>query len=158
MTDCCCHWVLFTQPDFINQKSHLEELITSRGHICNFYPKYHCELDFIEQYWWAAKLAYWNTTKTTDMKEMKKCERLLRWCAVCQWASWASPQIYWCILFDILSVMPIVQLALSAHMAKASLVRRQLGQITNIMVITHCPHILLQSLRKSMNWSTYGGQ
>jgi hypothetical protein len=27
--DCCCHWVLFTQPDFVNQISHLEELITS---------------------------------------------------------------------------------------------------------------------------------
>jgi hypothetical protein len=71
-TDCCCRRVLFTQPDFINHKSHLEELITSRGHICDFYPKYHCELNFIEQYWGAAKLAYRSTVKTTDMKEMEK--------------------------------------------------------------------------------------
>lgn len=70
--DCCCRRVLFTQPDFVNQKSHLEELITSRGHICDFYPKYHCELNFIEQYWGAAKLIYRSTSKTTDMKEMER--------------------------------------------------------------------------------------
>lgn len=28
-TDCCCRRLLFVQPDFVNQKSHLEELITS---------------------------------------------------------------------------------------------------------------------------------
>ena len=28
-TDFCCRWLLFTQPDFENQKSHLEEYITS---------------------------------------------------------------------------------------------------------------------------------
>lgn len=70
-TDCCCRRLLFTQPDFVNQKSYLEELITSRGHICDFYPKYHCELNFIEQYWGAAKLAYRTTPKTSDMKEME---------------------------------------------------------------------------------------
>jgi hypothetical protein len=72
ITDCCCRQVLFTQPNFINQKSHLEELITSQGHICDFYPKYHCKLNFIEQYWGAAKLAYQSTTKMMDMKEMER--------------------------------------------------------------------------------------
>jgi hypothetical protein len=71
-TDCCCRRLLFTQPDFVNQKSHLEELITLRSHICDFYPKYHCELNFIEQYWGAAKLIYRTTPKTNDMKEMEK--------------------------------------------------------------------------------------
>ncbi|KAG0693765.1 hypothetical protein DFH29DRAFT_985417 [Suillus ampliporus] len=36
---------------FTSQKCYLEEYITSCGHICNFYPKFHCELNFIEQYW-----------------------------------------------------------------------------------------------------------
>ncbi|TFK23541.1 hypothetical protein FA15DRAFT_745030 [Coprinopsis marcescibilis] len=27
-TDCCCRRLLFTQPDIINQKSPLEELVT----------------------------------------------------------------------------------------------------------------------------------
>ena len=71
-TDCCCRRLLFTQPDFVNQKSHLEELIISRGHICDFYPKYHCELNFIEQYWGASKLRYRTTPKTNDMKEMER--------------------------------------------------------------------------------------
>lgn len=72
-TDCssCCCRLLFTQPDFVDQKSHLEELITSRGHICDFYPKYHCELKFIEQYWGAAKLRYRNSPKTSDINEME---------------------------------------------------------------------------------------
>ena len=71
-TDCCCRRLLFTQPDFENQKSHLEEYITSRGHICDFYPKYHCELNFIKQYWGAAKLIYRSSPKTRDMKEMEE--------------------------------------------------------------------------------------
>ena len=41
-TNCCCHQLLFNQPDFVNQKSQLKELITLHGHICNSYPKYHC--------------------------------------------------------------------------------------------------------------------
>ena len=49
-TDCYCQHLLFSQEDFANQNSHLEEFINSRGHICDFYPKYHCELNFIEQY------------------------------------------------------------------------------------------------------------
>ena len=57
-TDCCCRRLLFNQPDFISQKSQLHKLIESCGHICDFYPKYHCELNFIEQYWGAAKLQF----------------------------------------------------------------------------------------------------
>lgn len=49
--DCCCWCILYLQPDFINQKSQLKELIKLHGHICNFCPKYHCELNFIKQYW-----------------------------------------------------------------------------------------------------------
>jgi hypothetical protein len=40
------------------QKSQLEELIELCGHICDFYPKYHCELNFIKQYWGAVKSQY----------------------------------------------------------------------------------------------------
>lgn len=68
---CCCRKLLFTQPDFVAQKSHLEEYITSRGHICDFYPKFHCELNFIEQYWGAVKYRYRSTPSTTDIKEMR---------------------------------------------------------------------------------------
>ncbi|KAJ7116133.1 hypothetical protein C8R43DRAFT_1137998 [Mycena crocata] len=71
-TDCCCRRVLFSQPDFVNQKSALEELVESRGHICDFYPKYHCELNFIEMYWGAAKFRYRTTGRTSNIEEMEK--------------------------------------------------------------------------------------
>ncbi|KIJ41345.1 hypothetical protein M422DRAFT_255537 [Sphaerobolus stellatus SS14] len=70
-TDCCCRRLLFTQPDFVNQKSELEELITSRNHICDFYPKFHCELNFIEQYWGAAKQHCRASPPTKNMEEMQ---------------------------------------------------------------------------------------
>ena len=70
-TDCCCQHILFLQPDFTAQKSQLEELIESRGHICDFYPKYHCELNFIEQYWGAAKSHYWNSPQAKMGRKME---------------------------------------------------------------------------------------
>ena len=45
---------------------------SDRGHICDYYPKYHCELNFIKQYWGAAKLIYRTSPKMTDMKEMEE--------------------------------------------------------------------------------------
>ena len=71
-TNCCCQCLLFCQPDFMTQKSHLEEFVTLDGHICNFDPKYHCELNFIEQYWGAAKFHYHNTTHITNIIKMEK--------------------------------------------------------------------------------------
>ena len=71
-TDCCCRRLLFTQPDFVNQKNRLQEFVASRGHICDFYPKYHCELNFIEQYWGAAKLYYRNVPLTSTIAEMER--------------------------------------------------------------------------------------
>lgn len=46
---------LKTYPDFANPKTLLEDLVESRGHICEFYPKYHCELSPIELVWCQAK-------------------------------------------------------------------------------------------------------
>src|SRR5947207_15589853 len=54
-TDCCMHKILSLQNDFISQKSQLQEEIEKRGHKYIFYPKYHCELNYIEMYWGAAK-------------------------------------------------------------------------------------------------------
>ena len=54
-TDCCARRILSLQPDFLAQKSALEEVIMEAGHKCIFYPKFHCELNFIERYWGAAK-------------------------------------------------------------------------------------------------------
>ena len=70
--DCCCRRILFLQPDFASQKSQLQELVESRGHLCDFYPKYHCELNFIEQYWGAAKLRFRMAGRAVTINEMEK--------------------------------------------------------------------------------------
>ncbi|RIA90689.1 hypothetical protein C1645_823067 [Glomus cerebriforme] len=50
-TDCCARKILSLQPDFLAQKSQLQEEIEKCGHKFIFYPKYHCELNYIEMYW-----------------------------------------------------------------------------------------------------------
>jgi hypothetical protein len=71
-TDCCCRRLLFSQPDFVDQKSQLQELIESHGHLCDFYPKYHCELNFIEQYWGVAKYRFRSMDHAATMEQMEK--------------------------------------------------------------------------------------
>jgi hypothetical protein len=55
---CCLRRILFTQPDFESVKSVLEEVCEARGYEVIFYPKFHCELNFIEQVWGYAKRLY----------------------------------------------------------------------------------------------------
>ncbi|KIJ50790.1 hypothetical protein M422DRAFT_159330 [Sphaerobolus stellatus SS14] len=69
---CCCHRVLFNQPDFQNQKPAIFELVESHGHIAFFYPKFHCELNFIEQCWGYAKMHYRMLPLTKNEAEMEK--------------------------------------------------------------------------------------
>ncbi|ETV63847.1 hypothetical protein H257_19219 [Aphanomyces astaci] len=46
---------IFYANDDGEMKSILEETIVAAGHVCLFFPKYHCELNPIESYWGAAK-------------------------------------------------------------------------------------------------------
>lgn len=55
VTDCCAKRFLNCQPDFIEQKSLIQEVIENAGHLCIFLPKFHCELNFIEYFWGAVK-------------------------------------------------------------------------------------------------------
>jgi hypothetical protein len=52
---CCSRAILSNQPDFLEQKSLVQETIERLGHRCIFLPKYHCELNFIEFFWGAVK-------------------------------------------------------------------------------------------------------
>ena len=54
-TECCARRVLSQQQDFRDQKGHLQEEIEAANHLIIFYPKFHCELNFIERFWCAAK-------------------------------------------------------------------------------------------------------
>jgi hypothetical protein len=60
------------QPDFLDQKPLLQEFIERCSHLCDFYPKYHCEPNFIEQYWGAAKLHFRVVGCATMIEEMEQ--------------------------------------------------------------------------------------
>jgi len=53
--DCCARQCLRNQPDFQEQRGYLQEVIEARGYQVIFYPKFHCEPNFIEFFWAAAK-------------------------------------------------------------------------------------------------------
>ncbi len=57
-TDCCCRRLLYTQPDFVNVTSILEKHCGRREFRVLFLPKFHCELNFIEQCWGFSKRLY----------------------------------------------------------------------------------------------------
>ena len=47
-TSCCARYCLSQEPDFLAQKEWLTEEIERSGCSIIFYPKYHCELNYIE--------------------------------------------------------------------------------------------------------------
>ena len=47
---CCARHILAAQEDFRNQKLLLQEIIEELGHKVIFYPKFHCEFNYIEMY------------------------------------------------------------------------------------------------------------
>src|SRR5712671_564784 len=70
--DCCYCWLLFLQPDFVEQKPLLQEFIKRHSHLCDFYPKYHCEINFIKQYWGVAKLRFRVMGRAATIQELEK--------------------------------------------------------------------------------------
>jgi hypothetical protein len=57
-TDCCCRRILYNEPDFVHVPSLLEMECNARGFQVILLPKFHCELNFIEQCWGYAKRTY----------------------------------------------------------------------------------------------------
>ena len=53
--NCCAVRILSLQPDFLAQRPLVREVIEDSEHKVIFYPKFHCELNFIEMFWGAAK-------------------------------------------------------------------------------------------------------
>ena len=56
--NCCCRRILYNEPDFINVFTILEATCNARGFRVLFLPKFHCELNPIEQCWGYAKRVY----------------------------------------------------------------------------------------------------
>ena len=48
---CCARHTLSKEPDFLEQEEWLTEVVKGRGHKIIFFPKFHCELNFIEMVW-----------------------------------------------------------------------------------------------------------
>jgi transposase len=77
-TDCCQRRVLFNQPDFADQKSALEIECQQQDFLVLFLPKFHCELNPIEQCWGHAKRVYCEYPPSTqqDMLEQNMLSSL----------------------------------------------------------------------------------
>ena len=71
-TGCCVRRVLYNQPDFKSVRSMLEDACAQRGSRVLFLPKFHCELNFIEQCWGYAKRVYRQYPPSTDEEDLKK--------------------------------------------------------------------------------------
>ena len=53
--DCCNKRILRLQPDFLEQKSLVQETIEAAKHLCLFLPKFHCKLNPIGYFWGMVK-------------------------------------------------------------------------------------------------------
>ena len=57
-TSCCCRRMLYNEPDFAGGEPRLVTVARAHSVTILFLPKYHCELNFIEQCWGHAKRSY----------------------------------------------------------------------------------------------------
>ena len=68
--ECCAAYVLSNEPDFLEQKEWLTEVVEAAGFEAIFYPKYHPELNFIEMVWGWIK-AYHRRTCTYNYNDLR---------------------------------------------------------------------------------------
>jgi hypothetical protein len=68
---CCASYVLSQEPDFLEQKEWLTEVLVAAGFDIIYFPKYHCELNFIEMVrGWVT--SYHRRTCTYNYADLKK--------------------------------------------------------------------------------------
>lgn len=141
--DCCCRHLLFTQPDFVAQKSQLQELVTSRGHLCDFYPKFHPELNFIEQYWGLSKFHYRMSPKTANTHEQE--DNIVNALAMPSLLQIRRCAFHLIIPYKysnpLLLDLPTGQLASFQPTLKGLVVLKLPGQIAAITAIAHYPQV-----------------
>lgn len=68
---CCLTFVLSNEPDFKAQKEWLTEVVENSDCRIIFYPKYHCELNFIEMVWGWLK-SYHRRSSTYTFKHLEE--------------------------------------------------------------------------------------
>jgi len=59
------------QPDFKAQKGRVQEVIEAKRHLVLFYPKFHCELNWIEYFWGRVKV-YTRTHCCYNIKSLRE--------------------------------------------------------------------------------------
>lgn len=68
---CCASYVLAHEPDFLAQEEWLTQVVHEAGFEIIFYPKYHCELNYIEMVWGWVK-SHHRRTCTYNYKDLKE--------------------------------------------------------------------------------------
>ena len=78
--DCCARHILAAQEDFKVNKPLLQEVIESMGHKVIFYPKFHPELNFIEQYdlWIVIGRDWRDDRQNLPLKNIRVIEQFLK--------------------------------------------------------------------------------
>jgi transposase len=71
-TDCCLRHILFNEPDFANPTSILERLVRSYGYGFLLLPKFHPELNPIEQCWGKAKRVYREYPESVGIRQLEQ--------------------------------------------------------------------------------------
>ena len=69
---CCCRRLLYNEPDFVNIPSLLEIQAQNHGYKLIFLPKFHCELNFIEQCWGDAKRTYCLSLVSSKEEDLRR--------------------------------------------------------------------------------------
>jgi hypothetical protein len=69
---CCCWRMLYTEPDFVGAKFLIKEICCNRGFGVLFLPKFHCELNPIEQCWGHAKQRYRDLPASSSVEVLQK--------------------------------------------------------------------------------------
>ena len=70
--DCCIRRLLYSQPDFLGVTSVLEEHCRNRGFEVLFLPKFHPELNPIEQCWGRAKSKYRELPASSKEEDLRR--------------------------------------------------------------------------------------
>ena len=89
--DCCAQWLLLQQPNFLEQKSSVQEVIEAAGHLCIFLPIFHCELNFNEFFWSAVKKYLWehcDYTFKTLKTNLPKALESVQLSTIQKWEHW----------------------------------------------------------------------
>jgi hypothetical protein len=50
-SSCCARRRVANEPDFLAQREWLREVVEDKGHCVLYFPKFHCELNYIEMVW-----------------------------------------------------------------------------------------------------------